>query len=193
MERTIELFFSGGIFMYPLTLLSITTIAVLLERIISEIPWRRRILTYIGSFKRGEAIQDKHHNHWNVDEHYYTMSLESQEKILNENIQAMFDRRLIINEIISTIGNSAPLLGFIGTVSGMVNSFTSIANADRVSIKLVASGISEALITTGYGLIIAVICILSESIFRYRTIKFSHLIEEEVNQYISNKKLNIPS
>ncbi len=50
----------------------------------------------------------------------------------------------------------APMIGFLGTVSGMVSAFDAIALAGTVDPKLVASGISEALITTETGLAIAI-------------------------------------
>ena len=50
---------------------------------------------------------------------------------------------------LSTVANIAPLLGFLGTVSGMISAFESIAAAGDVEPSIVASGISEALITTG--------------------------------------------
>ena len=57
---------------------------------------------------------------------------------------------------LSTVANIAPLLGFLGTVSGMINSFEAIAAAGDVDPSIVASGISEALITTAGGLMIAI-------------------------------------
>jgi biopolymer transport protein ExbB len=49
----------------------------------------------------------------------------------------------------------APFLGFLGTVTGMMKSFAAIAAAGEVEPTIVASGISEALITTKWGLLIA--------------------------------------
>ncbi len=57
---------------------------------------------------------------------------------------------------LSTVANIAPLLGFLGTVSGMINSFEAIAAAGDVDPSVVATGISEALITTAGGLMIAI-------------------------------------
>jgi biopolymer transport protein ExbB len=53
--------------------------------------------------------------------------------------------------------NIAPMLGFLGTVSGMIGAFEAIARANDISPSIVASGISEALITTASGLVIAVL------------------------------------
>jgi len=57
---------------------------------------------------------------------------------------------------ISSVTTIAPLLGFLGTVSGMISAFDAIAQSDQVNAKVVASGISEALITTASGLIVAI-------------------------------------
>jgi len=51
----------------------------------------------------------------------------------------------------------APMLGFMGTVIGMIGAFDSIAIADDISPKIVAEGIQVALLTTVFGLIVAVI------------------------------------
>jgi biopolymer transport protein ExbB len=57
---------------------------------------------------------------------------------------------------LASVSNVAPLLGFLGTVTGMIAAFAAIAAAEQVSAKLVAKGIEEALITTAAGLMIAV-------------------------------------
>ena len=57
--------------------------------------------------------------------------------------------------VLSTVANVAPVLGFLGTVTGMINAFNAIAEAGEIDPKVVASGISEALITTATGLMIA--------------------------------------
>jgi biopolymer transport protein ExbB len=57
---------------------------------------------------------------------------------------------------LASVSNVAPLLGFLGTVTGMIAAFAAIAAAEQVSAKLVAQGIEEALITTAAGLMIAV-------------------------------------
>ena len=57
--------------------------------------------------------------------------------------------------ILATLANVAPLFGFLGTVTGMISSFAALAEAGMGNPQAVASGISEALITTATGLIIA--------------------------------------
>ncbi len=58
--------------------------------------------------------------------------------------------------ILATIANVAPMLGFLGTVIGMISAFAAIEAAGQVEPALVASGIKVALITTASGLAIAI-------------------------------------
>ncbi len=58
--------------------------------------------------------------------------------------------------VLSTIGSIAPLLGLLGTITGMIKAFAAIATAGVGDPSQVADGISEALITTATGLIIAI-------------------------------------
>ena len=58
---------------------------------------------------------------------------------------------------LSTVANLAPMVGFLGTVSGMIGAFQAIKVAGDVEPSLVAGGISEALITTASGLIVGIL------------------------------------
>ena len=58
--------------------------------------------------------------------------------------------------VLATIANVAPLMGFLGTVAGMIQAFASIETAGTVEPALVAGGIKVALLTTATGLLIAV-------------------------------------
>ena len=66
--------------------------------------------------------------------------------------------------ILNTIGHIAPLLGLLGTIMGMIIAFRSIAVAGTGDPKVVAGGISQALVTTATGLIIAIPTIVA---YRY--------------------------
>jgi biopolymer transport protein ExbB len=66
--------------------------------------------------------------------------------------------------ILSTIGNISPLLGLLGTIMGMIIAFESIAVAGAGDPRVVAGGISQALVTTASGLIVAIPSIV---VYRY--------------------------
>lgn len=70
--------------------------------------------------------------------------------------------------VLGTIANIAPLIGFLGTVSGMIRAFTAIAEAGLGEPGVVAAGIGEALITTASGLIVAIPCFVAYNAFLSR-------------------------
>jgi biopolymer transport protein ExbB len=59
----------------------------------------------------------------------------------------------------------APMLGFTGTVAGMIKAFDAIAAANDISPAVVAGGISQALLTTAFGLIVAMIIQIFQNFF----------------------------
>jgi biopolymer transport protein ExbB len=79
---------------------------------------------------------------------------------------------------LTTAVTIAPMLGFIGTVSGMVGAFNDVAAANDISPAIVASGISEALLTTLFGLIVAVIISIFQNWFVSRIDKIVISLEK---------------
>ncbi len=72
----------------------------------------------------------------------------------------------------------APMLGFTGTVAGMISAFDAIAAADDISPAVVAGGISQALLTTAFGLIVAMIIQIFQNLFVSRIDKLVLDMEE---------------
>jgi len=79
--------------------------------------------------------------------------------------------------ILGTVGNIAPLLGLLGTILGMIVAFESIAASGTGDPRVVAGGISQALITTATGLIIAVPAIIFHRYLGHRAEKARSSIE----------------
>ena len=80
----------------------------------------------------------------------------------------------------------SPLVGLLGTVLGMIASFSSIAiEGDISDMSKVAGGISQALITTAGGLIIAVPALASFHFFKVRAQKLSVEVEDEASGLIN--------
>ena len=72
----------------------------------------------------------------------------------------------------------APSLGFLGTVIGMVMSFDNIQQAADISPTIVASGMKVALITTVFGIIVALIAIVLQVFYNYILSKIEHLTSQ---------------
>ncbi|MBI9095436.1 MAG: MotA/TolQ/ExbB proton channel family protein [Sphaerochaeta sp.] len=59
--------------------------------------------------------------------------------------------------VLDLVSMISPVLGFLGTVTGMINAFKSVSEAVSVQLQVVASGLYEALFTTAFGLIVSII------------------------------------
>jgi biopolymer transport protein ExbB len=80
--------------------------------------------------------------------------------------------------VLQTVIVLAPMLGFTGTVSGMVTAFDSIKKANDISPAVVAGGISQALLTTLFGLVVAMIIQVFFNFFSSRIDKLIIDMEE---------------
>lgn len=85
---------------------------------------------------------------------------------------------------LSTVANLAPMVGFLGTVSGMIGAFQAIKVAGDVEPSLVAGGISEALITTAAGLIVGIIIQFCYNFFSSRIDKIIADMQEHTAGFI---------
>ena len=90
-------------------------------------------------------------------------------------VEAVQRRRQLVNQdlrrylwILGTIANAAPFIGLFGTVVGILRSFADIAQTGKGGFAVVASGISEALIATAAGIIVAVVAALAFNAFQNR-------------------------
>ena len=68
--------------------------------------------------------------------------------------------------VLATVVSAAPLLGILGTVTGIIDSFQVLSSEAVTDPTAVAGGISEALLTTAFGLIIALTALFPSMIFR---------------------------
>jgi biopolymer transport protein ExbB len=80
--------------------------------------------------------------------------------------------------ILGAVANLAPMLGLLGTVIGMIKAFDVISQQGTGSPALVASGISEALITTAAGLVIGIPSLAFYHFLRGRVDKFIYEMED---------------
>lgn len=89
--------------------------------------------------------------------------------------------------LLSGVGNIAPIVGFLGTVLGMIQAFAAIAAASTVNAKVVAVGIQIALITTAGGLIVAaptlIVFYLFSHLIQNRYAKAEEIIPEIASAY----------
>jgi len=175
----LDAFRDGGTFMYPLSLWSILAVAFFLERVITYARMRseeelaeitNEVNSRIDSGASFEQLREYCTEIGKLEGDVYGEGIERFEHLSREQ-RTMEEMRAEMNAtverasygyleryltVINFVANSVVLLGLLGTVNGMINAFEGIAEKGLGEPTIVAAGISEALITTVTGLIIAV-------------------------------------
>lgn len=166
----LQMFKDGGIFMWPLVACSILGLAVILVKFVTlqmaKVRTDRlfaRVRELIQAGRVEDAIELCANTRGPVAAilltglHLYEEgNTEQAERAITHvgRIEMAFLEKGLV--VLATIANVAPLLGFLGTVAGMIIAFGAIAEAGEVEAQLVAGGIKVALITTATGLVIAI-------------------------------------
>ena len=87
--------------------------------------------------------------------------------------------------VIATIAGAAPMMGFLGTVTGMVGAFIAIAQEEgSVSPKLLANGMYEAMVTTVAGRVVGIIAYLGDNFLITRVSKMVHKMEYTAIEFL---------
>lgn len=179
MSSIIDFFLTGGFFMIPLVLCSTVSLAIILERAYAL--RRQQIIDpqlarAIFELRYGDRTTSIEHLSANEDTVlarlvrscllYVPWSKSENSDALQTKARAEvseMERGLVVLEVITGIG---PLLGLLGTVSGLITVF---ANVDAAGLAgqgaAIAQGISEALYTTVAGLVVAIPSLIAYSIF----------------------------
>jgi biopolymer transport protein ExbB len=189
----LELFRMGGIFMWPLLFFSITTVAIVIERVIyffyhnlriDDLKTKMQGYLATGNMRGAQdylsALTQKRIGartllcmvkQRDIPENQLEKAVEASAVSCIREMEAGFN-------FLTALGSLSPLTGFLGTVSGMIGAFKSIAEAENVNAQIVANGIYEALITTVFGLIIAIIAMLAHAFLTHIVDSFASDMEK---------------
>ena len=167
----LELFYKGGPIMWPLLICSLVTLTVVLERAYfcltesraGNPALLRQVLDHATSGDAAAALQAANGSADPVvrvvasglefrDRGFASAILEASQREL-----ARYDRGITVLDTIITL---APLLGLLGTVTGMIRTFGLLGGAELGAPQAVTGGIAEALIATAFGLGIAITALL---------------------------------
>ena len=200
----------GGIFMWVILLASISGLAVIIEKMytflskekkLSEIE-KNQLYKALRTGSKEEILKlckDK------------TDSVSKSVTKIVSNMDINFDEldnshRQVIEGIISesileqttelekgmsllgTVVNAAPQLGLLGTVTGMIAAFSALTRNGTSTAKIVAGGISEALYTTAFGLIVAIPALVFYNYFNRRIDVIVAEMERAALQFLSRVK-----
>ena len=114
-----------------------------------------------------------------------TLELRLDEAILQETPR--MERGIGMVKVIAAI---APMLGLLGTVTGMIGTFQAITQFGTGDPKIMAGGISMALITTVQGLVAAIPLILAHSLLQSRFTELSNVLEQQVAGILAERAEN---
>jgi len=178
----IELFAAGGVVMFPLLAFSVAAIALIIERIrfwyrinqrqsrvVREVLNLYRLNNVVGALDKLQQNADL------PIARMFLSALELEEPTpeefrlaLESEAQAEIPVLKRFNNIFETIISLAPLLGLLGTVLGLIASFASLNIGDVGASKTgsVTAGISEALVSTASGLVVAIFTLMFANTFR---------------------------
>ena len=90
--------------------------------------------------------------------------------------------------LLGTVVNAAPQLGLLGTVTGMITAFSALTRNGESTARIVASGISEALYTTAFGLIVAIPALVFYNYFNRQIDIIVAEMERAALQFLSRVK-----
>lgn len=176
----------GGIVSIPLMFVSVLSLAIIIERIIfwnSVLSKQERIRSSILSMHSGndKIISNNKKSDHPLIVFYNSLiqskydgfqELQTQIKIGLQYTEPVLNR---FDTTLSTIVAIAPLLGLLGTVLGLIRAFHGISLGQPLeNTEVVISGISEALVSTAIGLIVAIITLSFTNLFRSLKRKEKH-------------------
>ena len=167
----------GGLVGYLIISLGIIGLLIALERMVVLGIASRKVTAQLGSdtpsddnaLGRVLSVYDENRN---VDTE--TLELKMSEAIFKET--PALNRALLFIKIISVV---APLMGLLGTVTGMINTFQAITLYGTGDPKLMAGGISQALVTTVLGLTVAIPMVLLHTLVSGRSKRIVQVLQEQ--------------
>ena len=188
MNQAIELFYKGGWIMWPLLALALVAIFVSVERLIAirraasdndDFVARVRQMVNAGDLDGALALSEKTpgpvpllvanglRNH-----HLETTDIERAMEELALRQTPLLHKRL---GVLDTVITMAPLMGLLGTITGMIQSFNVVSTAGSSAPTAITGGVAEALIATATGLTIAIVTL---PVYNYLTEKVKEIIAD---------------
>ncbi len=200
-EETLSFFslaMKGGIVMIPLLLLSIVAIYIFIERYMAISKASREEYNFMNNIRdfihegRIDSAKSLCRNNQSPLSRMIAKGITRIGRPLNdinaaiENVGKLEVSKLEKNiAFLSTVAGAAPMLGFLGTVLGMVRAFYNMSMAgNNIDIALLAGGIYEAMITTIAGLIVGIIGYICYNILVSRIEKVVFMLEARATEFM---------
>lgn len=186
----IEIFKQGGFIMWPLLAFSVGIWIITIQKVLYLTKFKKDSKHFLNEATRIVQTQKLHEMEYlykNCPEviakaHFAIFD----EALSREDYEQRLQRRLDETNsdlkknmwMLGTIASSAPFVGLFGTVWGIMESFKQIGSSGKAGFTVVAGSISEALIATGAGILVAVIAVM---FYNYLNVKVSATAKEFKN------------
>lgn len=194
----VEILEIGGVVMWFLLAFSVVALAFIIERAIALRRAKINVNEFLAKIRKALLVNRSVRDAIKICEQYrgpvasimkaglvkYGQPKEDIEKTIENAALYEMGRLERGLTVLATIANVAPLLGFLGTVTGMIASFDALAEAGLSNPGLVAVGIKEALYTTAAGLFIAIPVQIAYNFFMSRINRFVRDIETAANMLL---------
>lgn len=189
----LELFVKGGPIMWPLLLVSIAGLGVTFERVLFIVRKQRstkraeldRLLAAVRQGRLKDATQlatDSRDALVSILGYGLAQRESSFEDAVSHAAEIELESYRRGTSLLDTIITLAPLLGLLGTVTGMIQAFGLLGGSELDAPAAITGGIAEALIATAYGLGIAILCLLPFNYINNEREKFQRLIERSATE-----------
>jgi biopolymer transport protein ExbB len=191
MERLWELFELGGEVMWPILACSVLAITLFIERLlalrlrhIAPIELDKALSAHLAAKDLGAAEALVRANGTALGRitqaaiKHRALGRSAMKEAMEEAGDIALARLERFLPTIATIAAIAPLLGLLGTVTGMIEVFGELEKAKQADIGMFAGGIWEALITTGFGLIVGIPALIGHRFLESRLDRFGIDLEE---------------
>jgi biopolymer transport protein ExbB len=196
----IDIIHKGAIATYPLILMSIISVTVVLERLwslknIGSITLRitESLLEPIKKGQRDLAVAICKQNSQSPAARIFlnVLDREGSQGLETSTLatEAMFEETQKLKKhlwILGTVASSAPFIGLLGTVVGIIKAFESMAVTGTGGFAVVAAGISEALVATALGLGVAIIALVFYNYFQTRISTLNGLFRIQVAKILQH-------
>jgi len=99
--------------------------------------------------------------------------INSAERAVERNMMIILSELKRGLAVLATVGATAPFVGLLGTTMGIVNAFTGMAQSGAGGMGAISAGVAEALITTAFGLLVAIPAVWAYNYFQNRIDRFT--------------------
>jgi biopolymer transport protein ExbB len=194
----VEIFFAGGPVMYPLLLCSVISLAVIFDRTFFWLRYRNgrrpELITQLYSYaKNGQQIAPDDINPDLIARVLLEGLISTRDEASWRMQQAGAKEASKVTRnlgVLNTMVSLAPLLGIFGTVLGIIESFQLLGDASLIDPIAASGGLAQALITTAFGLGIAMPSLIAYKVFQSKAEKLRFELEAHATELELSLGLN---